>query len=166
MVMEIKIISGKENFQVFKRMSVLEKQIEAATRKGFRRYGNTLMRVAEEDVKDKASKTGRWYDVMVGWQGQKLQRKRRHRSSGFFQTHANLSGDLLRSMGWVLSGGTINYGYGASGDPVPEYAEFVEFIGGEEELPNRPTLQNTIEKTEVDAINFLENAFDDAGLKF
>jgi hypothetical protein len=167
--MEIKIIEGSENYKHYEALTSIEKKAGHAVRMAFRKYGNTLMKVAIADIKDKSAKTGQTYFVKVNQDGTKRKRgRRRHRASALGETHANLSGTLLRSMGWNLVGDTISFGYGVSGrgKEVPDYAEYVEFLGGQEDKPNRPTLQNTISKTEVDAINFLENSFEKVGLKF
>ena len=132
-------------------------------------FDNTEMfytTLQKKDIKDKEAKTGSWRWTYYGYSGQRLARRRRHRSSAVGETHANETGELLRSMGWTLAGDTINFGYGASGALVPDHAEYVEFFNGDPEKPNRPTLQNTITKTEVDAMNFLEEAFEKKGLEF
>lgn len=77
-------------------------------------------------------------------------RRRRHVASAPGETHANLSGDLRRAVGWKVHGNErLDFGYGVSGgssNPSPRYDAFVEF--GTRKMAPRPSLANAIRTTQ------------------
>lgn len=94
-----------------------------AIRQTFFRLGRDLKSKTNKDILDKASKTGHWYRVRSRLSG----RMRWHRASAPLQTHANLTGDLRRSLGWQVTGTQyLDFGYGVSDRPTPRYAKDVE----------------------------------------
>lgn len=113
-----------------------------AIRQTFFRMGRDLKRKTSKDILDTTTKTGRWYRVrsITGrWYW--------HQASAPFETHANLTGNLRRSLGWrVIGTDRMDFGYGVS-RPAPDYAASVEF--GHHARDNswvfpRPSLQNNI----------------------
>jgi HK97 gp10 family phage protein len=69
-------------------------------------------------------------------------RRRRHVASAPGETHANMSGELRRSLSFKVNLQQIDFGYGVDKNDAPEYAEFVEF--GTQKAAPRPSLQNGI----------------------
>lgn len=113
-----------------------------AIRQTFFRMGRDLKKKTNKDILDITTKTGRWYRVrsVTGrWYW--------HQASAPFETHANLTGNLRRSLGWkVIGTDRMDFGYGIS-RPAPAYAGWVEFghhaRNGTWVFP-RPSLQNNI----------------------
>lgn len=131
-----------------------------AIRQTFFRMGRALKKMTNKDILDTATKTGRWYHVRsisgrMYW----------HQASAPFETHANLTGATRRSLGWIVRGtDRMDFGYGVSGRPAPEYAAALEFghsaRDGSWVFP-RPSLQNNVKKVSFqkyfdEALNALE----------
>lgn len=123
-----------------------------AIRQAFFRLGKELKRKANKEILDKTKKTGRVYWVY------KNGHRRKHQASAPGETHANLTGDLRRSLSWQVHGtDELVFGYGAADDggghPVPEYADRIE-NGGFGRWGNyidaRPSLKNATQNTSFD----------------
>lgn len=139
--------------------------IGQATREGIRRgffdLGKSLKREANTEI------------MRVPRQGQVYMKRyasgavRYHTASVPYETHANWTGDLRKSIGWKVAGfDRREFGYGVSRGNDPKYAPFVEFgtfgqagrSGGRSArmLP-RPSLENAIKATRRDAeVQFVE----------
>lgn len=73
--------------------------------------------------------------------------KKRHRASAPLETHANMTGQLRKSMQWKVSGQELDFGYGVAKSTAPEYAAAIEFgkaPGSKPPLIKRPSLRNSI----------------------
>ena len=103
-----------------------------------------------KDLRDRANreilrkpKGGRTYVVRM-----RGGRVRRHVASAPGETHANLTGDLRKSIGWKVTGETqLDFGYGVSTRTAsPRYDEYVEY--GTRRMEPRPSLRNAIGGTD------------------
>jgi HK97 gp10 family phage protein len=109
------------------------------------------------DMKDEANreilrtpKGGRTYLV----RRRRGARPRRHVASAPGETHANMFGDLRKSLSWKVSGAhTLEFGYGVTGS-APRYARYVEF--GTSRMAERPSLDNAINATQRNAEQHFE----------
>ena len=68
--------------------------------------------------------------------------RRRHVASAPFETHANMTGALRRSLSFKVNPRQLEFGYGLAIESAPEYAGFVEF--GTKNMKPRPSLLNGI----------------------
>ena len=83
-------------------------------------------------------------------------RRRRHIASAPGETHANLSGTLRKSLGWLVRGHTgMEFGYGVD-KPAPDYAG-IEFNFGR--VKARPSLQNAINATNRNSTRYFIERF-------
>lgn len=113
-----------------------------------------------KDLKDEANKEmlkkprqGRVYFIRTA-----SGRRRRHVASRPFETHANLSGTLRRSMGWKVTGIELRFGYGLLNNDAPPYARAIEF-GAKfktHRLEKRPSLLNSIKANRRNSINHIK----------
>lgn len=133
-------------------------RVDGATRRSIRQawfaFGKALLAEANTEILRKP-KSGRTY-IVRGPSG----RKRRHVASAPGETHANLSGDLRRSLSWKVFGtDQMDFGYGVipGRDDSPEYASFVEF--GTSRMAERPSLNNAIQKISPQLQGFFDTAF-------
>jgi hypothetical protein len=116
------------------------REMTRRTRRGIRHawfaIGDDLYRSANNEIL-KGRKSGIKYPNL------------RNRSSAPFETFANQSGRLRRSLGWKVHGyDSLEFGYGVTGqensNPAPGYAKWMEDgTPGGKMLP-RPTLQNAL----------------------
>ena len=85
-------------------------------------------------------------------------RRRRHVASAPGETHANLSGTLRRSLGWIVRGHTgMEFGYGVD-KPAPDYARIEDGWG---RVRPRPSLLNAINATNRNAERYFIERFGD-----
>ena len=123
------------------------KATERQLRHALFEVGNYYKRSANKAILNKAAKTGRIYIVRS-----RTGRKRKHRSSARGQSHANLTGELRRSIGWKVSGSKrLLFGYGITAD-APVYAHAVEIT------MNRPSLANAVKAERRNTMNAIERA--------
>lgn len=128
--------------------------IVGLTRKGMRQgmfqSGRGLISRANTEILRKP-KSGRTYIIR-----DRSGRRRRHVASAPGETHANLSGDTRKSMGYQLHGTSeLEFGYGvSSGKKAPDYAGFLE--------NTRPSLQNAIRSEQGNMVRHFENGIEDA----
>lgn len=116
-------------------------QANILTEKGIRRawfaVGKDLKASANKEIL-RRPKGGRTYI-----RRDRAGRRRRHVASAPFETHANMTGALRKSIGWKVRGVQLEYGYGAT-KPAPSYAPFVEL--GTTKMEPRPSIQNSIKE--------------------
>ena len=137
--------SGAES--VFLSLEGIEGGFRKAIRKGFIALGRDLKAEADREILRKP-KRGRVYFVRS-----RSGRPRRHVASAPGETHANLSGDLRRSIQWRTFGDELLFGYGIRDNSEPLYAPFVEF--GTSRMAARPSLANAVNVTQREAeVNF------------
>lgn len=140
----IEIKASPHNEQVFLDIRNGNKLTRNALRHAFFDYARDLQGAANKEILRKP-KGGKTYIIRTAGG-----RRRRHVASKPGETHANLSGKLRRSLGWRVRGSRqLEFGYGAAGDPVPDYAEFVE--RGTARMFARPSVRNAINATIRDA---------------
>lgn len=123
-----------------------------AIRQTFFEMGRTLQKKTSKDILDKKSKTGRVYRVKS-----RSGRYRKHRSSAPGQTHANLSGDLRKSIGWKVYGtDKMEFGYGITKfvGNASAYARRIEEGGSDSRgimIEARPSLKNNIANVQFES---------------
>lgn len=144
----------KNNDLVYREADAMPTRLQQVLRRGFINYMQALKKRANHDILH-GKKTGRVYRVRTA-----TGRRKRHQSSAPGESHANLTGRLRKSLSWKVEGwekATFGYGVASNASNVaPFYAGFVEF--GTQRMEPRPSLQNAIEKEEVDA--HFNSAFD------
>lgn len=133
----------RENDKVYVELKSNIKLTEFAIRRAWFKVGADMLRTANKSVLKKP-RQGRLYVTRM-----RDGRRRRHRASKPFESHANFSGALRRSMQWKVSGTQLRFGYGIANANAPEYGTYLEFGTGK--LKPRPTLQNAIEGNERNA---------------
>lgn len=140
--MKVEFVESPENHKVYARLNSLERLTKRAVRQGLFKWARDLKKIANAEILSK-DKTGRLYFRKTRSGG-----RRRHRASSPCETHANMTGTLRRSIGWVVPGSDrLEFGYGfAPGLTAPDYAGFVEF--GTFKMKARPSLQNAIKDTQ------------------
>jgi HK97 gp10 family phage protein len=140
-----KWIEDRRNRRINELLKDPAANINRSIRQGFFKLGRDLKAEANREIL-KGKKTGRVYYIRTA-----SGRKRRHVSSAPGETHANIKGDLRRSIGWVVTGSKyLSFGYGVDPrGPAPEYGEWLEF--GTTRMKARPTLQNAMTATERNA---------------
>ncbi len=99
-----------------------------------------LVRITSKEILKKP-KGGRTYVTRT-----RSGSRRTHTASAPGETHANLSGDLRRSLGFKSSSSQIEFGYGVYRNDAPDYADFVEH--GTSKMKARPSLFNGIKSEE------------------
>ena len=112
--------------------------------------GDQFKRNANKEILH-GQKTGRVYVRRI-----RGGRTRKHRASAPGETHANLTGELRRSIGWKVSGSRrLLFGYGITQD-APKYARAIE--QGSKTVKKRPSLKNAIEAERRNTMNSIERA--------
>lgn len=132
------------NAELIKGRKILRKiiNIHELTRQGAENAlwhtADELKRKTSKDIlkKPKSGRTYFWFD--------KAGRRRKHVASAPWETHANFTGALRRSLGYVVrSHSQLEFGYGVeAGQEAPDYAHFVEF--GTRKMKPRPSIRNNI----------------------
>lgn len=150
------------NREVWIKLSRLNQATREGIRHGFFALGKALKREANRAIL-KRPRHGEVYRKRYASGA-----VRYHAASLPYETHANWSGKLRKSIGWVVAGFSKRYfGYGVSRGNEPEYAGFVEggtfglglgrsgARGGR--MAPRPSLWNAIKATRKDAqVSFVE----------
>ena len=151
----ISVNESGNNDLVFLKMSESTRLTEFGLRKAWFAVGKDLLKSANKAVLAKPRK-GRLY-IFRGPRGG----RRRHRASRPFESHANLTGKLRKSMQWKVRGRDLDFGYGVANAKAPDYAPFVE--NGTTRMEPRPTLKNAIEENKRNAeqhlLNFVAKEF-------
>lgn len=142
---EQKWINDRRNRRAQELLNDPAANIKRSIRQGFFQLGRDLKAEANREIL-KGKKTGRVYYIRTAGG-----RKRRHVSSAPGETHANITGEVRRSVGWVVTGSrSLTFGYGVDPrGPAPERGEWLEF--GTTRMKARPTLQNAMAATERNA---------------
>lgn len=129
----------------FREFQDIQGDVEEVMRRGWFNYLEALKRRANKEILKK-NKRGRVYRVKIkgGY--------RRHKSSMSPQSHANLHGELRRSLSWKVIGWDVGrFGYGISTNKknaAPKYAPYVE--GGTRKMRPRPSLHNAVNREDVE----------------
>lgn len=136
--MTVKFIKNSGNKKVIGKITGLENLTKRGIRQGMFKSGKSLVGRASSEILRKP-KSGRVYIIRDS-----LGRRRRHVASAPGETHANLTGQTRRSLGFQLHGTRqLEFGYGVStGKSGSDWAEFLEF--GTRRMKPRPSLQNAI----------------------
>jgi len=112
-----------------------------AIRQTFFRMGRDIKKKTSDDILDKSTKTGIWYRV----RSRSGKSRRWHQASAPYETHANLSGALRKSLGWKVYGSEMmEFGYGVT-KPTTDYARRIELGGTDNRgitIKPRPSLEN------------------------
>lgn len=144
----IRVRQGRDNARIFARLASVEGGTRKAIRQSWFGLGQDLRREANKEIL-RRPKGGHTYIVRSRSSG----RPRRHVASAPGETHANLTGDLRRSLSWKVHGvDSMDFGYGLVAGTrrnAPKYAPFVEF--GTRRMAARPSLANAIDATQADA---------------
>lgn len=136
------VFSGDRlNERVFDEIADLDGAIRRGIRQTWFSFARDLTKEARKEILRKP-KSGRTY-VRIDRAG----RRRRHVASAPGETHANITGELRRSVTWKVHGAdSMDFGYGIVGKPAPDRGEFLEFP--KDESRRRPSLQNAIDKVQ------------------
>jgi len=125
------ILLDSQSRKAFVSIKNLANHSESAIRKGWYFVGKELQREARQSI-IKGPKTGRFYNVKG--------RKRRHRASAPFEAPATLSGDLQKSVDFLVHGWQ-RMSFGAGSDEI-DYAKYLE--DGTTKMTERPYLLRAI----------------------
>lgn len=138
--MSFEIKEALENASVYVEIENLDHLTKRSIRHGFFEMAKDLRTTANKEILRRDTKTGRVYII----RSKKTGRRRKHRASAPGETHANLSGALRRSLGWIVYDWRgIEFGYGTSArKPAPPYSKMLEF--GTRGMAARPSLRNAI----------------------
>ena len=136
--MTVKFIQNRQNNRVFGRIENTFKLTKRGLRQGMFKAGQSLIAEANREIL-KGQKTGRIYI-----RRDRIGRRRRHQASAPGETHANLTGELRKSLSFQAHGSSeLEFGYGvSSGKDAPEHGKFVEF--GTTKMKPRPSLRNAL----------------------
>ena len=148
--MSVKFIEQRQNDRIEDRINGIEKLTKRGIRQARFKVGHGLIDAASREIL-KGSKTGRIYI-----RRDRTGRRRRHQASAPGETHANLSGDLRKSLSFQIRGAdSMEFGYGVSSvKTAPPYAEWVEF--GSKRMKARPSLRNAIRAEQGNTIQHFE----------
>lgn len=130
----ITVKGHRMNERIFRQLADTEVKTQAAIRAVWYGIAEDIEKRANQEIL-RAPKGGRTYLVRTRPGG----RQRRHVASAPGETHANLSGDLRKSIGWQVHG---NFEMTFFYDGDAEHDAFVEF--GTANMEARPSLSNAI----------------------
>lgn len=154
-VREKYIDSGRREIRFREYVENIEGDIHEVMRQGWFLYLEALRKRANKAILKK-DKRGKVYRVKSRSSGA----YRNHRSSRSPQSHANMFGDLRRSLSWKTMGWNKGrFGYGVSSNAkgkAPKYATWVE--GGTRRMRPRPSLHNSFNREDVE--KHWDKAFD------
>lgn len=132
----IKVTSPRGNQKVFAELASIEEGTRKAIRQAWFALGKDLERQARAEAR-RRPKSGRTYVIRIRG------RIRRHRASAPGESHANITRELIDSVGWKVHGtDSMVFGYGITSG-APRWAPFVEM--GTRNMDARPTLENAID---------------------
>lgn len=130
------------NRLVYAKVDDLPSRAHQVFRDGFFGYMAALKKEANKEILRKP-KGGQTY-IVRGRGG----RMKRHVSSAPFESHANLTGTLRRSLSWkVIGWQEAEFGYGIASNAMnkaPDYAPMVEL--GTRFMEPRPSLRNAVRR--------------------
>lgn len=149
--MSFKFVEDINNKKVYVKINDLEDLTRQSIRRGFFLLAQNLKRTANTNILKKP-KSGRLYIKR-----NKGGARNRHRASAPGETHANETGKLRRSLGWIVSGSQkMEFGYGVD-KPAPDYAKFVE--DGTFKMAPRPSLAIAVKQTNRNAELYVSDMF-------
>jgi hypothetical protein len=145
--MSLSVNENTGNRPTYRFVQEIDEHIEQFTRDGFFHFMKALKKRASKSVLKR--KSGRRYRVRSSTGS-----RRTHFASRPFESHANRSGTLRRSISWKVRGSdNATFGYGVSTsvrNSAPEWAPMVEFgtIGFKAVGPMaaRPTLNIAVDE--------------------
>lgn len=145
---------NRHNQVVIRRFEALPEGAQRVFRSGFIEFMKALKKKANKEIM-RQPKGGKVY-IIKNSKG----RKKRHISSGPYETHANMTGALRRSISWKVHNWTqAEFGYGVStgaSNATPHYAGYVEL--GTRFMRPRPSIQNAV--GDVKPHKYFERAID------
>jgi len=128
------------NKKAFNLIEQLKNKTNIAIRETWFSLGRDLKHEAEREIL-RRPKSGRTYIVRTAGG-----RRRRHTASAPGETHANLSGDLRKSVSWKVHGAhRMDFGYGFSTtdqNRAPDYDAAIEFGRKDGHIAARPSIEN------------------------
>lgn len=153
--------SDRRNHKVFKDLGKLNQTTRQSIRDAWFDVGEGLEKEANAEILKK-NKRGRIYIVRSRSTGN----LRKHRSSAAKQTHANLFGDLRRSISWKQHGAdSMDFGYGVSvtaKNKAPIYDKAIEFgrpkTNSYGRIRPRPSLKNAIRAEQRNTENYFRKS--------
>lgn len=145
--MSIRVKTNLGAEKTFLNIEGIRRLTRESIRKTWFELGKDMRAEANKEIL-RTPKSGRVY-IIRGRGG----RSRRHVAGAPGETHANLTGDLRRSISWKVFGtDSMAFGYGVSTtsrNAAPDYGPFVEF--GTTNMAARPSLANAIDATQRNA---------------
>jgi len=145
----------RQNERVIARIKGGEAATRRSIRHAFMELGRDLRATARAEILRKP-KSGRTYLIYSARTG----RARRHVASAPGETHANITGELRRSIGWKVHGQErMEFGYGVTA-PAPRRGIFLEY--GTRYMRPRPSLHNAILATQAQVQHDFEDAMNRA----
>ena len=138
------------NREVWVKLARIDQATREGIRRGFFELGKSLKREANAEIL-RVPRAGMVYRKRYASGA-----ARYHTASVPYETHANWTGKLRKSIGWKVAGfSRREFGYGVSRGNDPDYAPFVEF--GTKNMKPRPSLENAIKATRRDGeVQFAE----------
>lgn len=128
----------------------LRKKTNKGIRYGFYLAGKSLLKESRKLI-DSPPKTGRLYWVSIGSKGRKLKNRRLHRASAAGEAPAKITGNLKRSVNFVVHGANeLEFGSDIN------YGKFLEL--GTVKIAPRPFLIKAIKNDAKNTINYLRSA--------
>lgn len=135
--------SDRRNDAAFKVVERYSDKVRITIRKTWFSLGRDLKNEAQRAILK--PKKGRTYTIRIAGG-----RTRRHTASAPGETHANLSGDLRKSVSWKVHGAhRMDFGYGFSttdSNRAPAYDAAIEFGREDGLFAARPSIGNAIKK--------------------
>jgi hypothetical protein len=146
----------RRSLKTLEKLEFADKRMANVIRNGWYETGSELVAATNQDIL-RRPKGGKVYMVSSRSTG----RRRRHRASAAGETHANMFGDLRRSLDYKVRGDNeMAFGYGPSRRDAPPYAAAIEFGNKKGTLAARPSLRNNIRKNQRNAEVNHEEAFE------
>lgn len=131
-------------------ISQLTNKTKKGLRYGFYLAGKSLTRESRKLI-DSPPKTGRLYWVSIGSKGRKLKNRRLHRASAAGEAPAKITGNLKRSVNFVVHGSNIlEFGSDIN------YGKFLEL--GTVKMAPRPFLIKAIKNDAKNTINYVRRS--------
>ena len=136
-----------ENEKVFGDVRLNATGTRRALRQAWFEVGRHLKATANAEIL-RRPKGGRTYFIRSRSSG----KLRRHVASAPGETHANMFGDLRKSLGWKIRGDQGGeFGYGAApGSKVPDYAGAIELGRLDGSIEPRPSIGNALDASARD----------------
>ena len=146
--MTFEITEGASNDAIRKHIRDLDRKIARGIRQGFFKVGSLLKTTAREQMMEKP-KHGRLYRIKRGSQ------TRNHIASAPYESPANVSGALRKSIGFEPSGMILVFGAGGRDSGV-DYAAYLE--DGTDKMLPRPLLRNAVHKQQGAIMPMMQEA--------